>query len=182
MPVQHLQSRSSTDNEGSPVSERMRNPLRLVQAPSHVVFTTSPTDRQKSPSVVLKASCSLDVYSRHVGRHGAGGVVCSVEGDVVAGGVVVTVVFGFIVVVTDGGGVVFGRQVQHSPAGIEPELVESSTKSSSFSEHSHSVRLSVTTTSPASSQCFIKQKSSASAHESVCTEQLKNELLSQMQL
>jgi hypothetical protein len=110
--------------------------------------------------VVLKASCSLDVYSRHVGRHGAGGVVCSVEGDVVAGDVVVTVVFGFIVVVTDGGSVVvFGRQVQHSPAGIEPELVESSTKSSSFSEHSHSVRLSVTTTSPASSQRFIKQKS-----------------------
>jgi hypothetical protein len=109
--------------------------------------------------VVLKASCSLDVYSRHVGRHGAGGVVFSVEADVVAGDVVVTVVFGFIVVVTDGGGVVFGRQVQHSPAGIEPESVESSTKSSSFSEHSHSVRLSVTTTSPASSQRFIKQKS-----------------------
>jgi hypothetical protein len=117
-----------------------------------------------------------------VGRHGAGGVVCSVEGDVVAGDVVVTVVFGFIVVVTDGGSVVLGRQAQHSPAGIEPELVESSTKSSSFSEHSHSVRLSVTTTSPASSQLFVKQKSSASAHESVCTEQLKNELLSQMQL
>jgi hypothetical protein len=109
--------------------------------------------------VVLKASCSLDVYSRHVGRHGAGGVVCSVEGDFVAGGVVVTVVFDFIVVVTNGGSVVLGRQVQHSPAGIKPELVESSTKSSSFLEHSHSVRLSITTTSPVSSQRFIKQKS-----------------------
>jgi hypothetical protein len=90
------------------------------------------------------------------GRHGSGVVADVTEAVVSIDGVVaVNLVVDSVVTLGDTGGVTavvcdLGRHSQHNPLLVG--VTESNTTISSFSEHSHSSRVSFVTTSPTSLQ------------------------------